>query len=381
MISQSYFMIILLVDNKYGVRAYMKQVSRLLIIFALGIISIPAVFAQDALSEMVYDPTLCWDSVVLSDACLEMMEAFPEPKLEEIMEDRTTLSTYSFWRVGPQAINLYDSPGGNVIGEIPAGFNFVNAIDTTVEGWIQQVGGEWISREDATYTQASYYNGLLLPEDWQFPVAYILDRTGIYASLRPGEAGSAESGYVTHRYDLVNIFAEEMDDEGALWYLIGPNQWVHQHFVSKFDRVERPEGVTGHWVAVDLFEQTLIAYEDDTPVFATMISTGLAQFPTNEGVFEIWARLDRDAMSGATGAPGAYALQDVPWTMYFDDGISLHGTYWHDDFGYRHSHGCVNLSISDARWVYDWTLLTEPDEDGNIVNYVYVYSSQDYDEK
>ncbi|NJL26930.1 MAG: L,D-transpeptidase [Thermoanaerobaculia bacterium] len=61
-----------------------------------------------------------------------------------------------------------------------------------------------------------------------------------------------------------------------------------------------------------------------------------------------------DAMAGATGAPNAYALQSVPWVMYFDGDISLHGTYWHNLFGYRQSRGCVNLTISDARWVFEW---------------------------
>lgn len=358
----------------------MKLISRLMVVALLLIFGMQSVLAQSSTTEMEYDPTVCWDwEDGLSDECLAMIEAYPVPDFEEIREDRTTLSTYSFWRVGPDAVNLYDAPGGNVIGQIPAGFNFVNAIDTTVEGWIQRVGGEWISREDATYNPASYYNGLLLPEDWQFPFAEILDRTGIYSSLRPGEEGTVESGYVTRRYDLVYIYAEATDDQGDLWYLIGPDQWLRQQFVAKFDRVERPEGVEGHWVAVDLFEQTLIAYEDDTPVFATLIASGLPPNETNEGIFEIWARLDRDAMSGATGAPDAYALQDVPWTMYFDEGISLHGTYWHDDFGYRHSHGCVNLSISDARWIYDWTATAEPDEDGELTNYVYVHSSQEYE--
>jgi len=359
----------------------MKKIYILLIVFAFGLISIQTILAQATVSELEYDPTVCSDSDILSSDCLTMMEAFPHPEFEAILEDYTTLNTYSFWRVGPNAINLYDTPNGSVIDQIPPGFNFVNAIDTSVDGWIQRVGGEWINRNDAVYVPASYYTGLLLPEDWQYPVAYILDRTGIYASLRPGESGSSESEYVTKRYDLVNIFDEEWDDEGILWYLIGPNQWIRQEFVAKFDRVDRPVGVKGNWVAVDLFEQTLIAYEDDIPVFATLISSGLPQWSTNEGIFQIWARLDRDAMSGATGAPDAYALQDVPWTMYFDNDISLHGTYWHDDFGYRRSHGCVNLSISDARWVYEWTLQTEPDEDGNIVNYVYVYSSQDYGDK
>jgi hypothetical protein len=65
--------------------------------------------------------------------------------------------------------------------------------------------------------------------------------------------------------------------------------------------------------------------------------------------------------------------------MYFDDGISLHGTYWHDGFGYRRSRGCVNLSISDARWVYEWTGENEVDpETGEPLTFVYVYSSGQY---
>ena len=334
--------------------------------------------AQDAMVELAYDPSVCWDGAADSDACLEMIAAHPKPELDSVGKDRFTLSYYSFWRVGPQAVNLYDAPDGSVVGQIAAGFNFVNAINTSVEGWIQRLGGEWIRRVDAEYTRASNFKGVLLPEDWQHPFAIILDKTGIYTSLRPGVKGSIESGYVTRRYDRVNIFAREEDAAGNVWYLIGPRQWLRQEFVAMFAPARRPFGVRGHWVAVDLFEQTLIAYEDDVPVFATLVSSGLPDWSTNEGIFEIWARLDRDSMSGATGAPDAYALQDVPWTMYFDGDISLHGTYWHDDFGYRRSHGCVNLSISDARWLYEWTAQSEPDADGEIVNQVVIFSSGQY---
>jgi lipoprotein-anchoring transpeptidase ErfK/SrfK len=136
--------------------------------------------------------------------------------------------------------------------------------------------------------------------------------------------------------------------------------------------------VSGRWVAVDLYEQTLVAYEDDTPVFATLVSTGRELTPTNEGLFDVWAKLPRDRMAGSTGAPNAYALQSVPWVMYFDDSISLHGTYWHNMFGYRHSRGCVNLSISDAKWLFDWFAGAQPNADGEVVNQVYVWSSGEY---
>lgn len=347
-------------------------------LFTLLLIAQTRALAQDLAAEIGYDPSVCRSGGGESDACLAMMKAHPRPALEAILEDHYTLGQFSFWRVGPQAVNLYDAPGGNVIGQIPAGFNFVHAINTEVEGWIQRLGGEWIKRDDAEYARASTFTGYELPEDWQHPFAIILDKTGIYTSLRPGERGSAQSGYVTRRYDLVNIFARQEDSDGNVWYLIGPRQWLRQEFVAMFAPAERPEDVSGRWMTVDLFEQTLIAYEDERPVFATLVSSGLPAWSTNEGVFEIWARLDRDSMSGATGAPDAYALQDVPWTMYFDGSVSLHGTYWHDDFGYRRSHGCVNLSISDARWLYEWTAETEPDEHGEIVNQVYVFSSGQY---
>jgi lipoprotein-anchoring transpeptidase ErfK/SrfK len=50
-----------------------------------------------------------------------------------------------------------------------------------------------------------------------------------------------------------------------------------------------------------------------------------------------------------------YLVEDVPWTMYFNGPIALHAAYWHDDFGYEHSRGCVNLAPHDARWLFDWT--------------------------
>jgi hypothetical protein len=64
--------------------------------------------------------------------------------------------------------------------------------------------------------------------------------------------------------------------------------------------------------------------------------------------------------------------------MYFDGSYSLHGTYWHDLFGYRQSHGCVNLTISDAKYIFEWFNGAEPDEDGEITNQVYVWSSGEY---
>jgi hypothetical protein len=333
--------------------------------------------------EQVFDAPACQyvPNQPTSQACIALMQKYPEPDVTDIQKDGYTLGNYSFWKIPNGGVPKYDNPGGNITGEIANGFNFIHAINSDVPDWLQIEGGEWIQRSFAEYRPSSQFTGVLLPEGWNQPFGWVLDTTGIYASLYPGGPSTSESGLVPLHYERYNIFAESVDSEGWKWYLVGPNQWVKQVFMAVIMPTPRPENVSGYWVAVDLFEQTLVAYEDDTPIFATLISSGLPDHETNEGLFEVWAAIPRDAMSGAAGAPDAYALQSVPWVMYFDGGISLHGTYWHDTFGYRRSHGCVNLSISDARWVFEWRERSpNKNEKGDPLMQVVVYQTDQYRE-
>ncbi len=340
----------------------------------------PATIERDMGEPIVLDlPDACAyvPGEATNQACIDFINANPGPTLQEINADTYTLGQYSFWRVGPSAITTYDAPNGAPIGSIPQGFNFVNAINQ-VDGWIQSEDGQWISPTDSTYVSATYFRGVRLPDDWRLPFGWILDTTGIYASRVPGGPSDPATGLVPLHYEIFTIYAEAVDDEGWTWYLVGPDQWVKQSYMTVIKPTPRPEGVRGYWVAADLFEQSLVAYHDNRPMFATMMSTGLPGTETNEGLFEVWARLDRDGMSGATGAPNAYALQSVPWVQYFDDGISIHGTYWHDTFGYRRSRGCVNLSISDAKWVYDFLAPENRPQGADAPAYVYIYSTGEY---
>ncbi|MCI0552337.1 MAG: L,D-transpeptidase, partial [Anaerolineae bacterium] len=111
-----------------------------------------------------------------------------------------------------------------------------------------------------------------------------------------------------------------------------------------------PEKGNGkRWIDVNLSEQRAYAYEGDIIVNAFIVSTGTARTPTVTGKYKIWIKLKSTTMSG----PG-YHLTNVPYTMYFYKGYGLHGTYWHNNFGIPMSHGCVNLSIPDAQWLYNW---------------------------
>ena len=122
-----------------------------------------------------------------------------------------------------------------------------------------------------------------------------------------------------------------------------------------------------------------MGYWQDTPQFATLVSSGIEGRDTPLGVYEVWARLELDSMSGFTGAPDAYGLESVPWVLYYDEDIGFHGTYWHDGFGAPLSHGCVNLSVSDSAFLYQWTVdgIGAFGTDGveEIDTQVYVYRS------
>lgn len=107
------------------------------------------------------------------------------------------------------------------------------------------------------------------------------------------------------------------------------------------------------WIDVNLTTQTLVAYENDTPVYDTLISSGMWPYLTVTGQFHIYLRLASQNMSGYHLGYDYY-LPDVPYVMYFYQDYALHGAYWHHSFGTPMSHGCVNLDLDTAAWLYDF---------------------------
>jgi lipoprotein-anchoring transpeptidase ErfK/SrfK len=117
---------------------------------------------------------------------------------------------------------------------------------------------------------------------------------------------------------------------------------------------------------VYLQHQAVIAYENDRAVFMARAATG-AKFAdgnhsTDPGKYIINRKSPtRHMASGDRVAVGGFDLPGVPWVSFFtEDGISFHGTYWHNDFGKPRSHGCVNVSIPAAKWIYRWCLPVVP---------------------
>jgi lipoprotein-anchoring transpeptidase ErfK/SrfK len=149
---------------------------------------------------------------------------------------------------------------------------------------------------------------------------------------------------------------------GKRWLRVGEQAWLPETEVTTPSRAPRPVEVKDgeRWFDVELASQTLTAYVGDRPVFTTLVSTGRGPqgsvLATPKGVHRIWVKLadsDMDNLENVD-AGQAYAIQAVPWVMYFEEGYGLHGTFWHHAFGRVQSHGCVNLSPADAERVFDW---------------------------
>lgn len=114
-------------------------------------------------------------------------------------------------------------------------------------------------------------------------------------------------------------------------------------------------------IEVDLTNQKVYAFEGNTKVYEFLVSTG-KWAPTPTGTFTIWTKVRSQKMSGGSKALRTYYyLPNVPYVMFFANdeipkykGFSLHGTYWHNNFGHPMSHGCVNMKIEDAKTLYEW---------------------------
>lgn len=133
------------------------------------------------------------------------------------------------------------------------------------------------------------------------------------------------------------------------------------------DSIELPNGDTPKRIEVNLETQHLFAYEADQLVYDFIISSG-KWGRTPNGTFTIWAKVRSQTMKGGSPELGTYYnLPNVPYVMFFYNkdypkqlGFSTHGTYWHSNFGYPMSHGCINLRTSEAKLLYDWASVGTP---------------------
>lgn len=253
--------------------------------------------------------------------------------------------------------NLEDArTGNNPVRQIAAGaglryVSYINQAIVDGNPFVQLKTGEWMRASPAGY---SFFQGLVFQKTPANGFGWMVDHARPRSQPR---WNAPEVGDKLLRETVIQIYTV-VEVDGMEWYMIGPDQWMPWQYARRA-RVDTtpPQGITGNrWISVDLYDQTLTVYDNRQLVFATMIASGGEPFFTRPGLFNIYEKKPLETMSGAFEANKSdyYYLEDVPWTMYFDQARALHGAYWRAWFGYPGTHGCVNLSIGDAAWLFQW---------------------------
>jgi hypothetical protein len=353
----------------------MKRITTLLFIFYTLSSTLQTAHAQEStpLIEPDSGSVVCEPGVYLAtpDECLPLGPSsyltnlarlgitLPQRPLPASKPDlNLTLLPYRYFHLKEgEYVPVYSTPGekGEGVQQFPPGFVYVSYTDRVDQSgvyYLMQNGG-WIPGKGARVGEISNFQGLEFSATprtsfgWAFEQIPVLNAPGYSAS---------HTGQEIFPFETVNIY-DVQTVEGEEWYLIGPNQWLEGRKVARvIVSTIMPEGVTvNRWIDVDLAEQTLAVYENNQLIFATVIASGLEPFWTRPGVFQIYQKKETETMRN-NDPTDFYYLENVPWTMYFDGARALHGAYWRTRFGYPQSHGCVNLSVGDSHWIFNWAI-------------------------
>lgn len=153
-------------------------------------------------------------------------------------------------------------------------------------------------------------------------------------------------------------------DDGAQWYQTTDGYYIPAEGIF---RAGTADEFTGRWLTSVLVPTTrVVAMQGQKPVRTMLALRGIAKFPTPTGTFSILRRVPNETMDSMTlgiphDSPYGYLVKNVLYTQYFTpDGASLHDNYWSSNFGGIGSHGCLGLSLSDSRWLWDWADIGTP---------------------
>ena len=239
---------------------------------------------------------------------------------------------------------------GEGFGIVVSGFKDYEGIP-----FVRTRGHLWVERDQIAFARGTRFSGVQLAGAKRIGWSR---KNGTRVVAKP-------KGRVTRRLGRREVI--EVAGLQDKWVRLVDGGWVHRSDVALMS-VQAPPASTKEgerWIDIDIAEQVLVAYEGRTPVFATLVSTGKKRktHATPLGEHRIWVKLaysDMDDIS-RTDVARNYSIQNVPWVQYFEGANGLHAAFWHNDFGRRRSHGCVNLAPADARFLFSFTKPALPD--------------------
>jgi len=280
-----------------------------------------------------------------TDGAVKLDQLNPQPIRSEAPTATTAESSW-YGRASKAAIRIFKQPrfDGPVLAlkRMNNEMAFLPNVDLRMRGWLERIEGGFVPARRVRALVPSRFAGEVRP---QLPLAFVV------RDMRAMERSGLQ------RYDRIPV---RMIDKASVVTDRGP---LPRKAVRIVTRHSSPPSIPpgAKWVLVDLEQQTLTAYEGETPVYATLISSGKDhdESETHAGLYRVEHKMIYSDMHGQPNEP--YEVDRVPYVLYFHKNEALHGTYWHDRFGWPASHGCVNLALADARWLFDWALPRLPE--------------------
>jgi hypothetical protein len=164
------------------------------------------------------------------------------------------------------------------------------------------------------------------------------------------------------RFTIVQLTGKKQVVEDRTYWETAEGWWMRGMDGTVTNPGPPPKNIGSNekWIDVNLGLESLVAFEGETPVFATIVSSGrhdddpVKDHHTHPGEFRVREKHISATMDNDTATDGPYSIEDVPWIMYFDGSTALHGAFWHSRFGHERSHGCVNMTPHDAHELFAW---------------------------
>lgn len=245
---------------------------------------------------------------------------------------------------------------------------FYVAIDKTIRwngrAWYKTTKGLLAPADRMWQAPGPVFHGTEIDgESMTFPVAFVygskksvvtyeIDET----TLKMKPKGAAK------KWDPLPLTGKTLKVSGREYYQLKDESYILGSAVRRTTPNPRPPeiGEKERWLDIDISEQMLVAFEGDTPKYATLISSGKESknkdkdHSTPRGMWRVREKHIVTTMDGDGTAAGdlPYSIEDVPYVMYFFKSYATHGAFWHQNYGSQMSHGCVNMSPLDAKWVF-----------------------------
>jgi lipoprotein-anchoring transpeptidase ErfK/SrfK len=241
-------------------------------------------------------------------------------------------------------IDITEQVFGGETGDYNRTWYRLGGLGYVYSGWVQSV------------------NTTLNPVVLEIPETGILGEITIpYADSSYGINSSTSPGprlYFASTHWIKALVVDKRD--GSLWYkAYDAATQVYYYTRPDWVHIFSPEEIKH--IEIYLNRQLLLAYEWDGLVYAARVASGQKNYESPTGWFHTFHKRPTYHMFGGADEASIFDLPGVPWDSYItDSGVALHGTYWHNDFGHPHSHGCINMTPQDAKWIFRWTLPTVP---------------------